>query len=62
MDDIGVEIVLRIAELFHDLDDSDERPFGEYARVTYNCDSGEILIQHETQDDPEFSIYVERTR
>lgn len=62
MDDVYVEIIMRIIELFSDLDDSDEHPFGEYARVQYDVGTGEIYIKHETEDEPEYCIVVEQTR
>lgn len=62
MDYTGDEIMMRIVELFSDLDDSDEQPFGEYARVRSNFDTGEIYIQHETEDEPEYCIVIEQTR
>lgn len=62
MDDIGDEIIMRIVELFSDLDDSDEQPFGDYARVQSNLETGEIYIKHEIEDEPEYCIVVEQIK
>jgi len=43
-------ILLDLAEHFADLDDSEDAPFGEFARVDYKPGRAYIEVRHETED------------
>ena len=45
------EVMDHLADHFHGLDDSDEPPFGEYARVMeWDVEHGYMVVWHETED------------
>lgn len=44
-----VDVVLDLAEHFADLDDTEDPPFGEYARVARDADAGTVTVLHASE-------------
>lgn len=45
-----------LVDHFHELDDSDDAPFGEYARVLVR--GNKVMIAHQTDDDIQVQVEV----